>query len=352
MNVLSLCYNPAKPSPIEDRVRALEYKVIEIEASNQRQSKGSTFTGRQKVLNDVRNSNLPSTPQSSKRLRSTEEDSWVDVGKNGSVKLHQKRNKPSFWGKEGTVASSDLSGAEICDVFLFNYKKIATEEVVRKHFEKHVKVVKIYQRSRDDAKVKSFVMRLENKADFEKVVKVLPWQTGARWYERQVRDPAQRSAPYFNKINASAAFYLDRPSSGKVTPVSNFPEQWFTPRRGSAAHGPSATPVTPACSVMDIVNDHGTSVTSAAVGLSVTRMITPLTVTSSVSSAPKVSVGAPPTVVSAPIISFGASSSVVSAPKFTIGASASIPAFNVGGPLSNVGESMSMPHSSLTMSSK
>ena len=338
MNVWSLVYNPTKPSPIEDRVRALEFKVSEIETFNQRQAKGNTFTGRQKVVNDVRNSNFPSTPQSSKRLRSPGEDSWVDVGKNGSVKPPQKRSKPSYWGKEGTVASSDLSGAEIFDVFLFNYKKIATEEVVRKHFEKHVKVVKIYQRSRDDSKVKSFVMRLENKADFEKVVNVLPWQTGARWYERQVRDPAQRSAPYFNKVNASAAFYLDRPSSGKSTPVSNLQEQWFTPRRGPDTHVPPATPVTTALPVMEMVNDQGTSVTSAAVGLSVTRMITPITVTSSVSSAPKVSVGAPP--------------SVVSAPKLTIGDSSSTPAFSVGGPLSSVGESMSMPHSSLTLFSK
>ena len=185
-NMLMMVYNPAQSTPLEDRVRALELKVNQMDSTqsaNQRQSnaQSSTFTSRHKVINDIRNSNFPRTPQSAKRTRSIDDESWVDVSVKASApKPPQKRIKPSFWGKADTVANSDLSGVEVHDVFLFNYRKIATEEVVRLHFEKHdIQIVKIYQRSRDGSDVKSFVVRLARKADFDKLVKVLPWQTGA-----------------------------------------------------------------------------------------------------------------------------------------------------------------------------
>ena len=165
--------------------------------------------------------------------------------------------------------------------------------------------MKLYQRSRDDAIVKSFVLRLVNKADFNKVIKVLPWQTGARWYERQVRDPAQRAAPYFNKVHRSDAYFLDSAGSVLVTPdlrslvtpgpVSNLrpglSDLYFTPTgRGTAA---GASPLIEMDTSLLPPASTSTSV-SSAIGsfLSVTRMITPLTVTSSIST-PKLSIGGP-----------------------------------------------------------
>ena len=333
-NVYKLVYNPSESCPMEDRVSALEKDMKMMKStssiSNQLQPKAhsNTFNSRQNLINDVRNSNFPSTPSSTKRPRSADKkDSWEDVVYKRNGERPQKRIKPSFWGKEDTATTNDLLGAEIHDVFLFNYKNLATDDVVKKHFEKHgIKVLKIYQRSREGSDVKSFVMRLANKADFDKVVAILPWQTGARWYERLVRDPAQRPSAYFNKAKASDAFLLERPSSGMVTPGSNIrvdaTQLFYTPLRGAetpatpaAAHTPATpaaahTPATPAAAHTPADVSYGTPFRSAAMGLSVTRMITPLTATSSVSSAP---------------------------------------AFRVGGPLSNVGQSLSMSNLPMSM---
>ena len=123
-------------------------------------------------------------------------------------------------------------------------------------------------------------MRLENKEDFEKVIQVLPWQTGARWYERQVKDPAQRPAPYFNKVHKSDEFLLDRPvPAGQMTPAAHVRGdnlQYFTPSRGSQS------PDTPAPAPTTSVN----ASVSFAPALSVSRMLTPLILTSSTASAP------------------------------------------------------------------
>ena len=304
LNVLSLVYNPTKPSPIEDRVRALEFKVSEIEASNQRQTKGNTFTGRQKVINDV--SKAQFTPQSAKRGRSPDGDDWATVTKRSAVSrpgVSRPAPQPSYWGRTNNVTNKGL-GVEVHDVFLFNYRKIASEEVVKSHFVNHgIKIVKLYQRSREGSEVKSFVMRLENKEDFEKVIQVLPWQTGARWYERQVKDPAQRPAPYFNKVHKSDEFLLDRPvPAGQMTPAAHVRGdnlQYFTPSRGSQS------PDTPAPAPTTSVN----ASVSFAPALSVSRMLTPLILTSSTASAPS---------------------------------------FSIGGPLSSVGMSMSSPASSIS----
>ena len=315
MNVHMLMYNPVESCSIEDRVNQLEreVKVLKFSANSINQWKPkppvTPVNSRQNLISDIRNSNYPSTPGSaSKRPRSMDLDPWAEVARKKNGVRPQKRSKPSFWGKEGTVASTDLVGAEINEVFLFNYRNIATEEVVKRHFEKHqINVLKVYQRSKEGSDVKSFVMKIVNKADFEKVVTVLPWQTGARWYERQQSDPAQRPSAYFNKVRDSDAFLLDRPAADTVTPAAQYrgasaasvSQQYYTPSRG---------PDTPVTAVSTRVSDEALctpvrSATKTPTGFSVTSMITPLTATSSMSSAP---------------------------------------AFRTGGPLSNVGESMSL----------
>ena len=123
VNLFNLVFNPDhdKSSPLEDRVRVLEKKVNQIE-SHQVHSN----TNRQKIISDVRNSNHSFTPQSAKRPRSAEKESWVDVTNKPSRAGNPppKRSKPSFWGKADTVANKDLLGVEFHDVFLFNYRKI------------------------------------------------------------------------------------------------------------------------------------------------------------------------------------------------------------------------------------
>ena len=155
---------------------------------------------------------------------------WSEVVSKRNGIRPQKRNKPSYWGEvNNNNVSQDLVGAERNDVFLFNYKNIATPDVVKNHFIKHhINVVKIYQRSNDEADVKSFVMRIANRYDFEKITKVLPYKTGARWYVRNRNENSERPPAYYNRTASSDAFILDRPipnifSQFQFTPSNKAP---------------------------------------------------------------------------------------------------------------------------------
>ena len=84
---------------------------------------------------------------------------------------------------ENNVASNELRGAEIHEVFLFNYANNATEEAVKSHFENNgVSVISVVQMSRPEYEIKSYKMRIKVKEDFDKIIKCLPYKTRARWF--------------------------------------------------------------------------------------------------------------------------------------------------------------------------
>ena len=191
---------PTNVSSIESRLTALEqdkHKLIELESEIKKLKTANTapaptFAGiassyptlsRQNLINDVQNQQRQHTP---KRLRS-DDGEWNGVAykKNG---VRPKRNKPSFWGKQSgsTEQSGSLLGApEVFEIFLSNYRKTASEEDVKAHFLNHkVSVINVRLRSREESYNKSFMMKIPIKDDFQKVIDVLPYRTGARWYER------------------------------------------------------------------------------------------------------------------------------------------------------------------------
>lgn len=125
----------------------------------------------------------PSTPVNAKRRRTAEQDkdNWTTV--NGRNRQNHRSNS-FFEGKnENNVASNELRGAEIHEVFLFNYANNATEEAVKFHFENNgVSVISVVQMSRPEYEIKSYKMRIKVKEDFDKIIKCLPYKTRARWF--------------------------------------------------------------------------------------------------------------------------------------------------------------------------
>ena len=186
----------------------------------------------------VNNQGRPrSTSISSKRLRSEDSGNtgaWSDVYHKKNGENPGKRRK-SYWGKnEGNQVSQELVGADVYEVFLSNYRNIATTDVVKNHFTNHnIKVLHIRQRSHPSKPVKSFVMRLAQKEDFDKVISVLPFKTGARWY-----DPNQYQSGvkmHYNNTVSSPSHLLD----------SQFtPKRTFT-FRGSNSSAPPFRPFAP-----------------------------------------------------------------------------------------------------------
>ena len=254
------------------------------------------------------------SPSIGKRHRSEEEEQpWN--------KVENKRPKrQSFWNNTATAdTTTELLGDDHHEVYLMNYKNLATPEVVKNHFLRHkIRVINVRLRSRPESSVKSFVMKIECKEDFEKIIEVLPYKTGARWYISGWLDFQNRPRGHFNKTNSSPAFLLDSqhipttprtPSNIYTTPqtssrsVSGRPSFPATATPTSSAVMTNST-VTVAASVVNplvssqnsIVNNLANS-SSHTGGLTVTSMITPLTSThtNSTGNNPAFQVGAPMT---------------------------------------------------------
>ena len=264
-----------------------------------------TYASRTALINNVKNKQRPQTP---KRMRSEDGDfNEILYKKNG---VRPKRNKPSFWGKQAeSSVPSDLVGAEVNEVFLYNYRNTASPEVVKDHFLSHnISVVNVRQRSREDAFTKSFVMKISNKGDFEKVIKVLPYRTGARWYERI---PPQANRPAENTESAS------------TTPLC-----------------PSSTPM----AVSGIVNL--STPTSSRPFPAVGNMSTPAASSIQTTSAPGTTPGTASAAVATSSGGLGFSVNNIITPRSATGGA---PAFNVGGPLSLNNASMSSQAPTLTI---
>ena len=162
-------------------------------------------------------------PRSSsvKRNRVPSDDNsnvWEEVQyrRNGERPV-QKRIRQSYWGNDANnTTAAELTGADQHEVFLCNYKKLATESMVKEHFkDKHkLSVISVRTRSHPEADVKSFVMKLAVKEDFDKAMKVLPYKTGARWYQRGFNQ--EKKPRVFNNTSFSADFILRRPADSAL----------------------------------------------------------------------------------------------------------------------------------------
>ena len=203
--LLHLHTNNNSENDHENRIAALERKMINLEKKSQPitfQPPITTFPHLPQIPRNNRSfadkaskPPNPKTPASAKRLRTAEQDkdNWTTVnGRNN----RSHRSSSFFEGKnENTESNNELRGHENHEVFLFNYCNSATEEAVRSHFEKNgVSVINVMQKSRPEYEVKSYVMRIKQKDDFDKIVKCLPYRTRARWFirprQRFVENPA------------------------------------------------------------------------------------------------------------------------------------------------------------------
>ena len=232
---------------LEKRVLQLEKEMKEVKSAAALKPPGTapqarkpppayTSRAREDLISDVsRNVPYGSSSPSVKRNRSTSDDDWeTATNKKNGVRPQSKKPRQSYWGNNAeTQAASELTGADLFEVFLCNYKNIATNAVVREHFkDKHnISVLSVRERSRPDAEVKSFVMRLARREDFDKVISVLPYQTGARWYDRGFNQ--QRKPLIFNNTSSSAEFLLRKPTAANT--VHSTPAQRLIDNRVPAA---------------------------------------------------------------------------------------------------------------------
>ena len=299
------------------------------EALHSKNQAPSGNINRYSLLKEVTSNERQRSSSINKRNRSTDELPWN--------KIDRKRPKTqSFWNHTASAAPcTELLGCDFPEVFLMGYNYKATPEVVKKHFMSHkIKVIRVTLRTRPENPTKSFVMKIENKDDFEKITQVLPYKTGARWYESGNFDFQTRPRAYYNKTACSPAFLLD---SHHIATESDSPSNsaYKTPSRFSV-FSPASTPTlrpatrnTPSSSVANscTVPSRTQSNINAAttVTRTVTSMITPLTSTHT-DSLPNPSVP-------------------VSVPTTTC--TDSLPVFQVGAPLSHIGDEM-LSSSSLT----
>ena len=225
---------------VEERLSNLEKEMCEVKASKSKQAVSESAPAfppnRESLLSEVlknqmtpnRRNMAPSKPrsESAKRNRSpNDETDWERVNhrRNGgpTKRLREESNNASV------DTHKDLVGAEYHDVFLCNYRNIATAPVIKHHFKDKYKlsVISVRESTRPNSDVKSFIMRLRDKDDYLKAIKVLPFKTGARWFI-PFPDPEKPRPPlHFNNTNASPDFLLNRPQD------SEWPT--WTPNRGS-----------------------------------------------------------------------------------------------------------------------
>ena len=216
-----------KNEQYEKRLSVLEMKVNIIEKkcvspiSNTVEPVDSDFPplssgNRQQLLSEIISKQAKSaTPVGSKRQRTNERsnENWTRVdGRN------KNNHRPAYWGRnDDDSASTTLRGAEKHEVFLFNYLHSATEEAIKNHFtSKGIQVINVTQKSHPDSDTKSFMMKISQREEFDKVIKFLPPKTGARWFipPRQYQQRFRSDSVYNRR-----PFIAGTPSSANVTPA-------------------------------------------------------------------------------------------------------------------------------------
>ena len=274
---------------IEERLSNLEREVCNIKSdksatttTKDRSQRAppppyTASSNRETLLNDVLRSQVTpvrSRSDSVKRRRSPSDEkefSMVSHKRNGvksKIFTDDSRNNVGN--------NNDLTGAEYADVFLCNYKMTATSAAVKEHFKDKYKlsVISVRERSHPQSEIKSFVMRLRNKDDYNKVIKVLPFQTGARWYDPFPDPNKRRPRLHFNNIHSSPVHLLNRSQEINRAPDTNgaVDHNWpnLTPNGATTPVISAATPAgspahyTPAAARNNLLNSTATPAGSPA----------------------------------------------------------------------------------------
>ena len=185
---------------MEDRMSALEKEMREIKSLKSSinfpplPSSGASYSDmsrRQNLLNEM-------NQQFSPGVRSRSNSESIKRNRSDDNEPHNPlKKKKTFWGRND-ASHSDLAGPDLHEVFLFNYRLETVEDKIKTHFEEHgVKVAHIKRISHPEHYVKNFLMKITNKDDFDKIIKVLPPRTGARWFVHDSNRPQETS--FFNK---------------------------------------------------------------------------------------------------------------------------------------------------------
>ena len=209
MNISSV---NAVNNSLEQRMSALEREMREIKSSvkpvsSQNKVNQSVWpsvgeaSNRLNLIKQMSSKAAESVSSPNKRRR-VEESSNNPVQQRAPIRRNdtrpQRLNTPGLRGKAPN--QTDVKGAEVHEIFLFNYAD-ASEEAVLEYFRSRgVSAKAVRYRCHPESEVKKFVMKIHKKQDFDKVVYSLPEYTGCRWYDPEHRpDPSgARPKGYFN----------------------------------------------------------------------------------------------------------------------------------------------------------
>ena len=280
---------------LEERVSKIEKELKDLKSppatSNLPQSSTSNtlysdISKRNLLINQVRNQQVSSprdrsSSESRKRAFSHEKEipyTQVMHKRNG---VNPQKKLKAFYGKDDTsiCESSDLSGPELHEVFLFNYRINTTEEKVKSHFQnKGVNVASLKKISHRDHYVNNFLMKITNKQDFEKIITSLPPRTGARWFTRdtdgdQITQEAQRS--HFNKTMPPSHNQKSRATPERPPPPP-YSKSIFSPSGLRPIFSPARLVVNTSSS-QSLIPGINTIATTSAGETSVSNRFTPLT---------------------------------------------------------------------------
>ena len=171
-------------------------------------------SSRMQLINTMSSSSAVSSPNKRRRTDASQLENMHGARSqmNGSNSHSTLKGKPPN--------KANLKGAELHEVFLFNFDEDSTTEAVLKHFQSHdVSVKGVRFRCHPDSAVKKFVMKIQRKDDFEKVINALPAYTGCRWYDPFHRPtPGDRPQGFYNNGRSITGPRLQLVNSVQVTP--------------------------------------------------------------------------------------------------------------------------------------
>ena len=177
---------------------------------------------RSNLLSDIVSRNMRSqVPGSVKRRRTSENtnDNWSTVQPR---RRNNDRRNSVVWGSNNksnvNQPTTTLKGAQSHEIFLCNFENTASEEEVAKYFKEcGVNFTNVKQASHPDSYIKSFVMKVTDRNQYDLVCDALPPRCGARWFKRRRFSPDQNSHP--------REFTLSRSPENNVTPARQIRRQ-------------------------------------------------------------------------------------------------------------------------------
>ena len=177
----------------------------------------TTHNSRSNLLSEIVSRNRrPQAPGSVKRRRTSENsnDNWITVQ---SRRRKNDRRNSVVWGGSNNAnvnqPATTLKSAPNHEIFLCNFDNSASEEEVAKYFKEcGVRFTNVKQASHPDSYVKSFVMKVTDRNQYDLVCEFLPPRCGARWFKRRRFNPDNQN-PY------SRDFTPRRSDENEVTPA-------------------------------------------------------------------------------------------------------------------------------------